>query len=176
MRAKNLADLYHLPLLDWAPVAKRLEAGVSQAPDTGGPNHHVFWLATTNADGSPHLNGVGVFWGQDAFWFTSGPSTRKSRNLARDPRCSLSVNTDEFHVVAEGTAERVTDKDQVAWIAQTAAQDGWPARVDDSGTALTADYSAPSAGPPPWHVYKMTVRAATVLSITGDGGATRFEF
>ncbi len=26
---------------------------------------------------------------------------------------------------------------------------GWPARVDETGLALTAEYSAPSAGPPP---------------------------
>ena len=40
--------------------------------------------------------------------------------------------------------ERVTDLD-ARWAAE-----GWPARVDDTGIALTAEYSAPSAGPPPW--------------------------
>ena len=40
MHAKNLADLYDLPVLDWAMVTGRLDAGISQAPDTGGPNRH----------------------------------------------------------------------------------------------------------------------------------------
>ena len=59
--------------------------------------------------------------------------------------------------------------------AQWALQ-GWPARVDDTGLALTADYSAPSAGPPPWSVYRIDVRAATALAITGAGGATSWRF
>jgi hypothetical protein len=35
MEATNLADLYHSPLLDWAPIQARLAAGLSQAPGTG---------------------------------------------------------------------------------------------------------------------------------------------
>jgi hypothetical protein len=176
MRAKNLADLYHLPLVDWAAVTKRLEAGVTQAPRTGGPDRHTFWVATINRDGSPHVNGIGGLWAQDALWFETGDRTRKARNLARDPRCTVSVATDDFDLVLEGSAALVTDKETVAWFAQRCRDDGWPAHPDASGIALTAEYSAPSAGPPPWHVYKMTVRAAMALSVTGDGGATRFEF
>ena len=37
VKATNLADLYQLPLLDWGPIEARLEQGVSQAPETGGP-------------------------------------------------------------------------------------------------------------------------------------------
>ena len=51
-----------------------------------------------------------------------------------------------------------------------------PARVDDSGAALTAEFSAPSAGPPPWHVYRLTPRTATALSTVEPGGATRWRF
>jgi hypothetical protein len=53
---------------------------------------------------------------------------------------------------------------------------GWPARVDASGVALTAEYSAPSAGPPPWAVYRIAANQATALATTGAGGATRFKF
>jgi hypothetical protein len=69
----------------------------------------------------------------------------------------------------------VTDPPTVAAIAQLYAED-WPVSVDETGTGFTAEYSAPSAGPPPWHVYRMTIRAATVLAVTGEGGATRFDF
>jgi hypothetical protein len=51
-----------------------------------------------------------------------------------------------------------------------------PARVDDTGTALTAEFSAPSAGPPPWHVYRLTPRTATALGTVGPGGAMRWRF
>lgn len=53
---------------------------------------------------------------------------------------------------------------------------GWPARVDDTGTALTAEFSAPSAGPPPWAVYRLAVKRATALQTIEPGGATRWRF
>jgi hypothetical protein len=49
-------------------------------------------------------------------------------------------------------------------------------RVDATGTALTAEFSAPSAGPPPWHVYRIEVRQATALLTVDPGGATRWRF
>ena len=43
-------------------------------------------------------------------------------------------------------------------------------------SALTADFSAPSAGKPPWHIYRITPKAATALVVTEPGGATRWLF
>ncbi len=176
MEATNLADLYSAELLEWGPIAARLEAGVSQAPDTGGPNRHTCWLATVDRDGSPHLTGVGALWVDDAFWFETGQTTRKGRNLARDPRCTLSVSTQEFDLVVECEAHQVLDPPTVAAMAARWAAHGWPARVDESGEALTAEFSAPSAGPPPWHVYRLTPITATALLTVAPGGATRWRF
>jgi hypothetical protein len=133
-------------------------------------------LATINADGSPHVTGIGAEWVDGAFWFETGTSTRKGRNLARDPRCTLTLATEEFDLVLEGDATLVTDPSTVARLAAIWAEGGWPARVDDSGVALTAEFSAPSAGPPPWHVYRITPRAATALRTVEPGGATRWRF
>jgi hypothetical protein len=133
-------------------------------------------LATIDRDGRPHVTGLGVLWVDDAFWFETGETTRKGRNLARDPRCTLSVATQEFDLVVEGTAAKVTDPATVADMAARWAAEGWPARVDASGTALTAEYSAPSAGPPPWHVYRLTVERATALQTVEPGGATTWTF
>lgn len=176
MRAKNLADLYDLPLVDWAAITARLEQGLTQAPGTGGPNRHTCWLATIDADGAPHVSGIGAEYKDGTFWFETGARTRKGRNLARDPRCTLSLAAEEFDLVVEGVAEQVTDPATVAAMAEVWAAGGWPARVDESGTALTAEFSAPSAGPPPWHVYRLTPAHATVLSIMEPGGATRWSF
>src|SRR4051795_7668833 len=104
MDAKNLADLYELPTLDWSAIAATLDTGVTQAPDTGGPNRHTCWLATIDADGRPHVTAVGALWVDGAFWFETGEHTRKGRNVARDPRCTLSVATHEFDLVVEGEA------------------------------------------------------------------------
>lgn len=176
MDATNLADLYDLPLVDWEFVTDGLDAGLSQAPGTGGPDRHTFWLTTLDADGSPHVTGIGALWVHGAFWFETGETTRKGRNLARDPRCTLSVAADAFDLVVEGTAELVEDPGLVADLAERYAADGWPCRVDESGVRLTADFSAPSAGSPPWALYRLTPTAATALRVTEPGGATRWRF
>ena len=176
MDAKNLADLYGLPLIDWATVQAQLGSGFPQAPGTGGPNRHTCWLATIDPDGSPHVTGVGAVWVDDTFWFETGERSRKGRNLARDPRCTLAVAIDDFDLVIEGEARRVTDPTVVADIAKRYNDEGWPARPDESGNALTAEYSAPSAGPPPWHVFRITPRSATALLTVEPGGATRWRF
>ncbi len=176
MLVTNLAELYDLAPLAWGPIADRLAAGLTQAPGTGGPDRHTCWLATIDEDGRPHVTGIGAVWREGSFWFETGERTRKGRNLARDPRCTLSVATHAFDLVVEGEAELVTDAPTVAELAQVWADDGWPCRVDDSGTALTADFSAPSAGPPPWRVYRLRVSAATALETIEPGGATRWTF
>jgi hypothetical protein len=170
MDATNLAELYGLPVVDWQRVVDRLERGLDQETTTR------WWLATTNADGSPHLTGLGPLWVSGTFYFTTGEKTRKGRNLARDPRCSLSLGTDEFDLVVEGEAGLVDDADVVADMAARWAAGGWPARVDETGIALTAEYSAPSAGPPPWRVYRLAPRQATVVLAAEPGGATRWRF
>jgi PPOX class probable F420-dependent enzyme len=176
MEVTNLADLYNSPLLDWSGIEARLRAGLSQAPGTGGPGRHTCWLATINPDGSPHVTGIGALWADGCFWFETGKDTRKGKNLARDPRCTLSVAAQEFDLVAEGEATVVTDPALVADLAARWAAAGWAARVDDTGVVLPAEFSAPSAGPPPWHVYRLTPRTATALGTVDPGGATRWRF
>jgi Pyridoxamine 5'-phosphate oxidase len=175
MEATNLATLYGLPLLEWSRIEARLAEGLTQAPDSGGPNRHTCWLTTINPGGSPHVTGIGALWHEGSFWFATGRGTRKARNLARDPRCTLSVATHDFDLVVEGQAHEVTDPTIVAEMAARWAAEGWPCRVDDTGHALTAEFSAPSAGPPPWFVYQLTPRAATALGTVEPGGATRWR-
>ncbi|WP_116998908.1 pyridoxamine 5'-phosphate oxidase family protein [Desertimonas flava] len=175
METRNLAGMYGLPTLGWQDVVDRLGAGITQVPGTGGPDRHTFWLATIDADGRPHVTGIGAVWHDGAFWFETGRRTRKGVNLARDARCSLTVALREFDLVVEGHAELVTDPDTVAELARRWAAD-WPCEVDESGIALTAPFSAPSAGPPPWHVYRIAATAATALQTVEPGGATRWTF
>src|SRR5581483_11304529 len=107
MKARNLAGLYNAPMMDWETVTHRLDAGYSQAPGTGGPDRHTSWLATINPDGAPHLTGVGTVWVDGVFWFETGDGTRKARNIARDPRCTLSISLHEFDLIVDGEAEKV---------------------------------------------------------------------
>ena len=176
VEAKNLADLYNLPLVEWDAVRAHLDACITQAPGSGGPNRHTCWLATINPDGSPHVTAVGALWADGTFWFVTGEHSRKGQNLSRDQRSTLSVALDDFDLAVEGEAHQVMEPEQVAAMAERWAAAGWPARVDDSGVALTADFNAPSAGPPPWHIYRLTVGRATALAVAAPGGATRWRF
>jgi len=103
-------------------------------------------------------------------------STRKARNVARDPRCSIAVSLREADVVVEGEAVRVTEPAAVARAAKAWADQGWPAAPDESGTGITAPFNAPSQGPPPWNVYRIEPRSATVAMSSEPGGLTRFRF
>src|SRR5437016_14489604 len=176
MEAVNLDRTYGSPLIEWPQIARRLERGLTQAPGSGGPNRHTCWLATINRDGSPHVTGVGALWVDGAFWFETGETTRKGKNIARDPRCTLSIAIHDFDLALEGEARQVRDPATVAKMAERWAEAGWPCRVDDSGVALTADFSAPSAGPPPWYVYRIEPRTATALGTVEPAGATRGKF
>jgi hypothetical protein len=172
--AKNLADLYHLAPLDWDDVRSRFEAGVPQAPGDGGPDHHSFWLSTIDADGRPHMTGVGVHWIDGRCYFSGSPRSRKIRNLERDPRCAFGVAVQGYDVALEGRAERVTDEALLQRVADVFAAGGWAPTVADGG--FTHDYSAPSAGPPPWYVYAFTPEDAYAVMTTEPGGATRWTF
>jgi hypothetical protein len=173
MEITNLGKADGLPVVDWAAVVEKLDARTPPAPDAH--NSRTTWLSTINEDGTPHVTAVGALWLDGAFWFQTG-ATRKGRNVARDPRCSIAVSIRDADVVIEGDALRVTDPNAVARIAKAWADQGWPAEPDESGSGITAPFNAPSQGPPPWHVYRIQPRSAIVTMSTEPGGLTRFRF
>jgi pyridoxine/pyridoxamine 5'-phosphate oxidase len=164
MDQKNLADLYGLDEIPWS---RALEALESTVPDQSS------FLATTRPDGRPHLAGIGALWDQGRLYFVSGAGTRKSRNLADNPSCAVSMPLPGLDLVIEGVAERVTDEETLQRLATRYGDQGWPATVKDG--AFTHEYSAPSAGPPPWDLY--AVAPTTVFGVLSaePGGATRWR-
>ena len=167
MNQKNL-DIYGDAPISWSRARDELE-GVS-TNDT----HKTYWLATVRPDGRPHVAGVGALWDDGKFYFTSGAGTRKSRNLAANPNCTISVTLPTLDLVVEGTASRVTDQATLQRIAERYAAQGWPASASDD--ALTAAYSAPSAGPPPWNLYVLTPVTAFGVATAEPYGAMRWRF
>jgi PPOX class probable F420-dependent enzyme len=170
----NLGAADGLPPVNWATAVEKLDAGSAPAPDAH--NSRTTWLSTVNEDGSPHVTAVGALWRDGTFWFQTGTGTRKSRNVARDPRCSIAVSIRDADVVVEGDATRVTDSATLGRLAKAWADQGWPAELDDSGSGITAPFNAPSQGPPPWNVYRIEPRSATVVLGAEPGGLTRFRF
>jgi hypothetical protein len=174
MEIINLGEADGLPPVDWTAVVEKLESGA--APPADALNSRTTWLCTLNEDGSPHVTAVGALWLDDTYWFQTGSGTRKARNVARDPRCAVSVSVRDADVVVHGDAVRVTDRPTVTRLAKAWADTGWPAAPDEGGSGITAPFNAPSQGPPPWNVYRVEPRSATVVLSAEPGGLTRFRF
>jgi hypothetical protein len=138
------------------------------------PGDVTFFVSTVRPDGRPHSAGVGAVWVDDALYFTSGPGTRKSRNLAANPACSVSVRLRGMDLVLDGDVHRVTDSATVERLAAVFRASGWQATAE--GDEITAPHSAPSAGPAPWYLYRLTLRKAVGVASAEPGGATRWDF
>ncbi|MEP7288737.1 MAG: pyridoxamine 5'-phosphate oxidase family protein [Chloroflexota bacterium] len=161
-------DIYGSPTLLWSRPHDLLAA------HPPGPNL-TFFLGTSGPDGRPHAAGVGAMWFDGDLYMVSGPETRKSRNLAANPACTISVKLEGIDLILEGEASRVTDQPTLERIAKLYRDDGeWPAEVQ--GDAFTAPYSAPSAGRPPWYLYRFTIHTAFGVATAEPNGATRWRF
>jgi hypothetical protein len=160
-------DGYGSPALPWSRALAVLDAG-PEGPET------PFFLGTVRPDGRPHSAGIGAVWHDGDIYLVSGPQTRKSRNLAANPNCTISVRYPGIDLVLEGEAGRVTDAATLEELAAVYREGGWPVTVE--GDAFTAPYSAPSAGPPPWHLYRLACHTVFGVASAEPHGATRWRF
>ena len=103
---------------DWAHIASRL------APARN------YWLGTTTASGAPHVAPV---WGavlDDEFYVYSERRTAKAKNIERDPRVVVHLESAEHVVIVHG---RMIDE-------------GRPSDVPGVVHALSVKYDAPGDG------------------------------
>ncbi|HVT76104.1 MAG TPA: pyridoxamine 5'-phosphate oxidase family protein [Acidimicrobiales bacterium] len=82
-----------LGLLPWSWADERLRG------------RHIWWLATTRPNGSPHLMPIWAVWLGDGIAFSTGAATAKARNIARDARVSIVPERGPQSVIVEGVAE-----------------------------------------------------------------------
>ena len=166
-QTKNL-DGYGLPPLEWERVIASLDQTRElDVFDAAGR----FWLATTRPDGRAHVMPVGIVWDAGRFYMAAGAGTQKGKNLARDPRCVVTVAAPGTDVVAEGEARIIRDEAELERIAMLF--EGWGPQVRDG--AFWHKYSAPSAGPPPWDVYEITPTTIYAVASAEPHGATRWR-
>lgn len=84
-------------LLPWTWAQERLTAARN------------LWVVTLYPDGRPQLSAVWGTWHDGRIVFTCAPTSRKARNLAADPRISVSTEDASDPVVVEGTAAEASD-------------------------------------------------------------------
>ena len=147
----------------WAQAQRRLAEG------------QWYWLATVRPDGRPHVMPVLSVWLDGALYFVAGEASRKARNLARDPRCVVTVATEDAHPVVEGEAAQVRDEARLNEVAAVyASKYEWHVTVRDG--AFDADYGEPPAGPPPYAVYAVTPTTAFGFGTDETFSPTRWRF
>ena len=160
----NLGTLYELEPLPWGRARDVLAAG-SFAP---------CFVGTVRPDGRPHAAPVGGAFYDGDLYFQCGPDTRKARNVANNPACTMSASFEGIDLVFEGDAERVTDAATVEAVAAVYREGGWP--VEAAGDTFTAPYNAPSTGPGPWHLFRVTFHTVFGVATADPQGATRWRF
>jgi nitroimidazol reductase NimA-like FMN-containing flavoprotein (pyridoxamine 5'-phosphate oxidase superfamily) len=80
-------------MLAWSDVEGILRGG------------RFYWIATTAADGSPHLVQQWGAWVDEHLYFEGSERTRWARNLARDPRVAFGTQTGTSALFGQGKAE-----------------------------------------------------------------------
>jgi nitroimidazol reductase NimA-like FMN-containing flavoprotein (pyridoxamine 5'-phosphate oxidase superfamily) len=63
----------------------------------------IFWVCTTRPDGRPHSVPVWGVWCEGGFYFGTGRTTRKARNLSANSAISVHAEAGEDAVILEGT-------------------------------------------------------------------------
>lgn len=150
------------PETTWADVVRHLD------------RTNTFWLATTRADGLPHVMPLLAVCVEGRMYFCAGPRTQKARNLARDPHCVLTTTTPGLDIVVEGTAVLVTDQRTLEDAADVyRARYGWDAEPRDG--AFQGE-GAPTAGPPPLNLYRLQPARAFGFGTDGSLNAMRWTF
>jgi hypothetical protein len=84
-------------LLAWSFVEERME---------GSRN---YWVVSTRPDGGPHAAPVWGLWYEGHFYFSTGNSSRKGRNLARNRAIGVHLESGDEVVILEGEIATVED-------------------------------------------------------------------
>jgi len=140
-------------LIPWPEIERRLTVS------------HDYWVATVRPDGRPHVMPVWGVWFDGRLWFSSGLRSRKARNLAAEPRCTITTDQAQDPVVLDGLAEQVVDADGIA--AFLAAMNG---KYDAGMTAAFLDPAVNGT---------FAVRPQLVIALSHDdftGSPTRWTF
>jgi hypothetical protein len=168
-RTDNLAKLYDMPDMDWARAEAALGHGALGAETAA-------FLGTVGRDGRPHVAPFGPVVHDGSLFIVSGLGTAKARNLMRNPACTIGVRLEGIDLSLEGEAHRVEDPELLTTVAGLYAESGWPATADTDALALAAPYSAQSAGPGPWPLWRFTINKAIGVATTEPHSASRWTF
>lgn len=129
----------------------------------------TYWLATVRPDGRPHVVPLLGLWLDDAFYFLTGETTRRGKNLAGNAQCAMTVSSQTLpalDLIVEGECRKVSNDATLQRVAAAyQATMDWPLTVRDGAVFGP---SAPTAGPPPYAFFKLA--PTTVFGLPGIAG------
>ena len=64
-----------------------------------------YWIATTRPDARPHVMVVWALWMDGVLYFSTGKESRKAKNLAANPNCTMCTENAAKAVILEGVVE-----------------------------------------------------------------------
>jgi general stress protein 26 len=144
-------------LLDWEDAEEQLRTA------------RFYWLATTNADGSPRVRPVWGVWVDGRLYFDGHPHTGWARNLARDRRVSIHLEGAERAVIVDGVGEDVERTDRA--LGQKIAE-SWDAKygrlVPDAATKGIFRLTPTRA-----RSWSENLRDGTVWTFTAEGAPAK---
>ena len=120
-------------------------------------------------DGQPNMTPVWGVWLEEAFYFSSGPRSRKARNLALNPRCVVSTEHANQPVILEGNARKVSDPALLRRVAEVYSKKyEWPLESTADGVRDVHGNGGPV----------FAVQPGVVFAFNEDlaGSATRWVF
>jgi hypothetical protein len=153
----------HAAPTSWGAARQRLEDG------------RWYWLATEHPAGRPHVRPVLALWLDESLYFVANAASRKAHNLVISMQCAVTLAADDAHLVVEGTAGIVRDSATLQRVAQAyATKYDWHVREENG--AFEADYGAPTAGPSPYDVYRLTPKLVFGFGTEETWSPTRWRF
>jgi pyridoxamine 5'-phosphate oxidase-like protein len=118
-----------------------------------------YWICTTRSDGRPHAKPVWGIWMEGMVVFSTAPASVTGRNLRRDPRLVIHLESGDEVAILEGKVGRLADD-----LFESYA-DAYEAKYD---------YRPPPTGEPPWALGPEKVLSWTEAEFPGT--ATRWSF
>jgi PPOX class probable F420-dependent enzyme len=80
------------------------------------------WVATADSKSRPDAVPVWFWWDGESLYFTTKASSRKARNLARQPEVVLHNGDGADPIIVKGRVERVEDPDELERLDQAYAE------------------------------------------------------
>ena len=72
-----------------------------------------YWIATTRPEKHPHVMVVWALWMDGVLYFSTGKTSRKARNLAKNPNCTMCTENAAEAVIMDGEVKTERDIERI---------------------------------------------------------------